>query len=258
MTILARPFTARRPIALVTGGARRVGRAICLELARHGCDILLSRNTGAAAAEDAAASIATLGVEARVAPLDLADPAAAAAWAGDLARELPRLDILVHNASTYEPSPVGALDLAQATRQMRVNALAPLGLSAALAPLLSRSALAGGGAIVAMLDIHAEGLPRADHAAYAMSKAALGALVRSLALDLAPAVRVNGVAPGVVQWPAHGRDADSDVQRRYLSRVPMGRAGTPEEAARAVAFLALEATYTTGEVLRVDGGRSLR
>ncbi len=165
--------------------------------------------------------------------------------------------MLVHNASTYEPSPLEALDLARAARQYQVNALSPLALSAALAPLLSRGERPGGGAIVAMLDIHAEGHARRDHAAYAMSKAALSAMVRSLAVDLAPGVRVNGVAPGVVAWPETGPDADAAMQERYLTRVPLGRAGTPEEAAGAVAFLALDAGYTTGHVLAVDGGRSL-
>ncbi|MBZ0173377.1 MAG: SDR family oxidoreductase, partial [Phycisphaerales bacterium] len=136
--------------------------------------------------------------------------------------------------------------------------LSPLALSAALAGALASSPLPGRGAIVAMLDIHAEGLPRAGHAAYAMSKAALGAMVRSLAVDLAPSVRVNGVAPGVVAWPEVGPEADPTMQERYLSQVPLGRAGAPQDAAGAVAFLALDAAYTTGHVLRVDGGRSLR
>ncbi|HZW08581.1 MAG TPA: SDR family oxidoreductase, partial [Phycisphaerales bacterium] len=245
-------------VALVTGGARRVGRAICLALAGRGCDVVLTRNTSAPEAEATAREIESAGVDARIAPLDLADAARSADWGRAIAGELPRLDVLVHSASTYDPSPLDGLDLAHAEAQLRVNALSPLALSAALAPLLARSPLRGGGAIVAMLDIHAAGLPRRDHAAYAMSKAALGAMMRTLALELAPSVRVNGVAPGVVAWPESGPEADPTMQERYLSRVPLGRAGTPEEAASAVAFLALDATYTTGAVLRVDGGRSLR
>ena len=91
-----------------------------------------------------------------------------------------------------------------------------------------------------------------------MSKAALVEMVRTLAIELAPEVRVNGVAPGVVAWPEEGYESDADAQRRYLKRVPMKRAGTPEDAAEAVRWLALEARYTTGEIVRVDGGRALR
>jgi pteridine reductase len=258
MSVIDRPIAGSRPVALVTGGAKRVGRAICLELARRGCDIVLTRNTSAVEADETARDIESLGVAAAVGELDLSDVAGAKTWAEALAGELPRLDVLVHSASTYEPSPLDGFDVVKAEAQLRVNALAPLALSAALAPVLSRSTLPGGGAIVAMLDIHAAGVPRREHAAYAMSKAALGAMVRSLALDLAPGVRVNGVAPGVVAWPDRGRDADPAVQEQYLARVPLGRSGTPEEAAGAVAFLALNATYTTGTVLDVDGGRSLR
>ncbi|MBK7404737.1 MAG: SDR family oxidoreductase [Phycisphaerales bacterium] len=242
-----------RPVALITGGARRVGRAIGLSLAARGCDIVLTYATSGETAERTASEIRAIGVEASTLELDLA----AHFDADSIARALPSLDILVHNASTYDASPLDRLDDAAAERQMRVNALAPLGLSAALAPALTRSSLRGGGAIVAMLDIHASTLPRRDHAAYAMSKAALGAMVGSLARDLAPRVRVNGVAPGVVAWPDSGPDADPGLQRRYLERVPLARSGTPEEAAAAVAFLALDATYTTGQTLRVDGGRSL-
>jgi pteridine reductase len=251
-------FSGERPIALVTGGARRVGRAICLALASRGLDILLTFNASEDDAERTLIEARTHGVDARAVSLDLAEPQAVQAWATSAARLLPRLDVLIHNASTYEPSPTRALDAERAARQHRVNALSPLVLSAALADRLAESTRPGRGAIVAMLDIHAGEHPRPDHAAYAMSKAALWAMVRSLAVDLAPAVRVNAVAPGVVAWPETGPDADPDMQARYLARVPLGRQGDPEDAARAVAFLALDATYTTGHVLTVDGGRSLR
>lgn len=260
------PFSGERPIACVTGGARRVGRAIALELAARGLDVLLTFNTSEHDARDTCDAIRGHGVDAAALRLDLADPPATLARAQQLAAVLPRLDVLVHNAATYEPSPLDQLDLAAAARQHAVNALSPLACSAALAPLLGEPERCGGagGAIVAMLDIHTEPLPtlrplpRRDHAAYAMSKAALGAMVRALAVDLAPHVRVNGVAPGVIVWPESGPESDPGMQARYLSRVPLRRAGTPEDAARAVAFLALDATYTTGQVLAIDGGRSLR
>lgn len=251
-------FSGERPVALVTGGARRVGRAICRELAGRGCDVLLTYLGSTDGAAAVCGELRGSGVSADALQIDLADLSAVSETASRLATSLPRLDILVHNASTYEPSPLAELNLERADRQYRVNALAPLALSARLAALLLRSDLPGGGAIVTLLDIHADHQPRADHAAYAMAKAALGAMTRSLALDLAPEIRVNGVAPGVVVWPDHGPDADPAMQERYLSRVPLARAGTPEDAARAVAFLALDGGYTTGHVLTVDGGRSLR
>jgi pteridine reductase len=135
--------------------------------------------------------------------------------------------------------------------------VAPLILTARLAPLLRESERPGGGSVVAMVDILAMGKPRRDFVAYSMSKAALAEMVRSSARDLAPHVRVNGVAPGVVAWPDAGAEATPEAQERYLRRVPLGRSGTPEEAAEVVRWLALDATYVTGEIIRVDGGRSI-
>lgn len=252
---------AERPLALVTGGARRVGAAIAATLARAGCDLIITCRTGIHDARTLAHTLRTLGAAPSVETLDLADPDAVRAFAHAIARSHQRLDVLVHNASTYDPSPIQELAApdgpAAAERQWRVNALAPLTLTAALAPLLRRSILPARGAVVALTDIHALGRPRRDHAAYAMSKAALAEMVRSLARDLAPDIRVNAVAPGVVAWPDQGPDADPDLQARYLARTPLARAGTPDDAAEAVRWLALDAAYTTGQVLRVDGGRSL-
>ena len=127
--------------------------------------------------------------------------------------------------------------------------------------MLGASEMRGGGSIVAMCDIHAmgeHGLPRSrDFAAYAMSKAALAEMVRTLARELAPRVRVNGVAPGVAAWPDTGHESDAAAQQAYLGRVPLGRAGTPEECAEVVRWLALDATYLTGEIVRFDGGRNM-
>jgi pteridine reductase len=264
-----------RPLALVTGGARRVGRAISIALARAGCDLIVTYRTSEGEARTLAVEAAGHGARVGVERLDLDDLGAVRAFAHGLARSHARLDVLVHNASVYVPTPVDSLGRdpagapgggdgaggggAQGSVEsiLRTNAVAPLVLSGALAPLLGRSVLPGGGAIVAMCDIHAMGRPRRGHAAYSMSKAALVEMVRSLARDLAPGVRVNGVAPGVVAWPDKGAEADPAMQARYLARVPLGRAGTPEDAAEAVRWLALEARYTTGEIIRVDGGRWL-
>ncbi|MGD9790256.1 MAG: SDR family oxidoreductase [Phycisphaerales bacterium] len=246
--------------ALVTGGARRVGRAIALELARAGLDVTITFDRSASDAKATAEAISARGVRGESIAFTLDDPKRVHEACVDLAAQWEHgrgLDVLVHNASVYGPMAVGAMDAGDAERVMRVNAISPLVMTAAFAGLLSRSKLEGGGSVVAMADIHAMGRPRRDHAAYSMSKAALVEMVRSLARDLAPKVRVNAVAPGVVAWPERGAESDRAMQEAYLSRVPLGRAGTVEDAAEVVRWLALEARYITGEIVRVDGGRWL-
>lgn len=246
-----------RPIAVVTGGARRVGAAIAQALAQRGCDVLITYNASERDAKRTVAALRRTGVAAGAMPLDLGDEGDVEAAVGALREHLPRLDVLVHNASRYEPSPLGRITAAQLLADYRVHALGPLMLTQGLAPLLKKSRLAGGAAVVAMTDMHVLGRPRRDLASYAMSKAALVEMVRSLARDLAPRVRVNGVAPGVVAWPTSGPEAARAMQAAYLSRVPLERSGTPEDAAEVAAWLALEARYVTGEIVRVDGGRWL-
>lgn len=246
-----------RPCALVTGGARRVGLAIAREFAARGFDLVLTFRESQAEAQSAAAELKAGGVHVRLERLDLDDLDAVEAAGARLATELPGLDVMVHNASIYGPTPLETVDAQEALRHYRVNALSPLLLTRALAGRLGESRLPGGGAIVAMVDLHAIGRPRKGFAAYSMSKAALAEMVRTLARELAPAVRVNGVAPGVVAWPEAGRDADEAMQRAYLARVPLGRAGTPADAAEVVRWLALDASYITGQIIRLDGGRSL-
>jgi len=243
--------------ALVTGGARRVGRATCLALARTGCAVDVTYRTSEDEAHDLIERIRALGVDAQAHRLDLDDEASVNALADLYASGDRGLDVLVHNGSIYGPTPLGEITGEVALRFYRINALSPLLLSQRLAPVLADSERPGGGSIVAMCDIHAMGLPRADFAAYSMSKAALIEMVRTLAKALAPGIRVNGVAPGVVAFPESGYESDEAAQRRYLERVPLSRSGTPEDAAEAVRWLALDAHYTTGQIVRVDGGRSL-
>lgn len=249
--------TEGRPLALITGAARRVGRSIALELARAGCDIIFTYNASADDAHALAAELAELGSQVSFYQLDLTDLASVASFGVERAEMLSHLDILVHNASMYEPTPLDEVTADNLLAQYRVNAGAPLLLSAKLAPLLRQSRLKGGACVVAMADMHAMGRPRKDFSAYSMSKAALIDMVYCLARDLAPQVRVNAVAPGVVAWPEDGDDADPAAQAKYMRRIPLGRAGSPDDAAKAVRWLALEATYVTGEVIRVDGGRWL-
>jgi pteridine reductase len=241
-----------QPIAIVTGGAKRVGRAICDELSRAGCAVALTYNTSEDEARRAARDL-----NGRAVQLDLNNPDDVSRVGAALAAELPRVDILVHNASVYDKTELDTLIADDAMRHYRVNALGPALLTAALAPKLRASTLPNGGAVIAMCDIHAMGRPRKDFLGYSMSKAALAEMVRTLARDLAPTVRVNGVAPGVVAWPEEGYESDAAAQEAYLKRVPLRRAGTPDDAARTVRWLALDAGYITGEIVRLDGGRWL-
>lgn len=253
-----------RPLALITGGAKRIGRAATLGLARSGCDVLVTYRGSRDGAEGTIAEAVALGASAvasRALAVDLDDLGATEKFAAGLAAQLPRLDVLVLNASTYERTPLESLSADQLTGAFRVNAASAALLASRLAPKLSASTRIGGGAIVAMCDIHAmgeHGLPRTrDFLAYAMSKAAIAEMVRSLARELAPKVRVNGIAPGVVAWPERGYESDAAAQQLYLAKVPLGRAGTPEDAAEVIRWLALDATYVTGEIIRLDGGRNM-
>jgi pteridine reductase len=255
---------SERPLALVTGAALRVGRATCLALARAGLDVHFTYRTSADEAEELARTLRLIqpvsgepGTNVTTSRLDLDDPAAVDEFAKGLAEGPRGVDVLVHNASAYGPSPLDMLSAEEALRHYRINALAPLLLTRRLAARLGESQMRGGGAVVCMCDIHASERPRKNFVAYNMSKAALEQMVLTLAMDLAPKVRVNGVAPGAVAFPEAGYESDPQMQERYLKRVPMGRVGTVEEAAEAVRWLALDATYTTGMIVRVDGGRWL-
>lgn len=252
----------RRPRAVVTGGSGRVGRAIACALARAGLDVAVTWRSGEAGA---AQTVAMCGAESALArgsgpspahrsvELDLTDLDAVRRVGEELCGW--GVDVLVHNASVYEPQPLGAIDPEHVERHLRVHVTAPLLLTQALQPSLRASALPGRGAIVCMTDMHLEGRPYASHAAYFASKAGLDALVKCLAVEMAPDVRVNAVAPGVVAWPDR---APADMRQRYESRIPLGRPGTPEDAAECVRWLALDAHYVTGESIRLDGGRWLR
>lgn len=248
---------SHRPVALITGGVRRVGLAIGRTLAASGCDLVITFRSQADEAQAAAAELQRYGATVRTYRLDLDDVATVDKAGEALAGELRRLDVLVHNASVYAPSPLATLTPEMVLSNYRVNAASPLLLTRRLAGLLAASTLPGGGAVVAMCDMHVLGRPRKDFAAYSMSKAALVEMVRVLARELAPIVRVNGVAPGVVAFPETGHESDAAAQEAYLKRVPLQRSGTPEDAAEAVRWLALDARYTTGEIVRVDGGRWL-
>jgi pteridine reductase len=240
-----------RPVALITGAGKRVGAVIARTLHAAGYDLALHYRSSAADAELLAASLerqrsgSTCIVQAELADLD--------ALPGVVQRALDRfgrLDALVNNASAFYPTPVGTATQAQWNELFASNAQAPFFLAQAATPALR----AARGAIVNLVDIYAE-RPLANHPIYCMAKAALEAMTRSLALDLGPDVRVNGVAPGAVMWPSDGKPYDD--QQAMLARTPLQRAGSPEDVAGAVLWLLRDSPFVTGQIIRVDGGRTL-
>lgn len=238
-------------VALVTGAARRIGAAIATRLHRSGADVAIHYRGSAA---EAAALVDKLnGIRADSAAAfqaDLIDTPVLPGLVDDVIGWRGRLDILVNNASTFYPTPPGEITEAHWDDLMGSNLKAPLFLSQAALPELQKT----GGAIVNIVDIHAQ-RPLRNHTVYGPAKAALAMLTRSLAKDLAPAVRVNGVSPGAILWPEN--ELDEAAKRAILEQVPLERAGDPDDIAGAVLFLVQDATYVTGQIIAVDGGRSI-
>ncbi|MRD73493.1 pteridine reductase [Rhodocyclus tenuis] len=238
-------------VVLVTGAAKRVGRAIARELHASGARIVVHYRSASA---DAAALVAALNAQrpasASAIHADLLDMAQLPKLAHDAHACFGRLDALVNNASSFFPTPVGQIDEAAWSDLIGSNLKAPLFLTQAAAPYLR----AAGGAIVNITDIHAE-RPLAGYPLYCAAKAGLLGLTRALAIELAPQVRVNAVAPGPIMWP--GDDAFSDDERqRIVAHTLLKREGGPVDIARAVRFLLCDAPYVTGQAINVDGGRT--
>jgi NAD(P)-dependent dehydrogenase (short-subunit alcohol dehydrogenase family) len=238
-------------IALITGGAR-IGQAVAEALARRGCGLALTYRSSRAAAEAAAAAAREAGVRTAVLHADVTDEAQVAAAVRDAERELGRLDILVNLAATYERTPLAGAGARAFSDAMDANARSAWLFAIHAAPAMRR---AGGGRIVNVSDwLPVSGRPfYAGYTPYYVSKAAVAALTESLALELAPDVLVNAVAPGPILAPP-GLSPEEDAAVRRAT--PLGRWGGAEEVAKAVLFL-IETDFITGECVRVDGGRHL-
>ena len=240
-------------VALVTGGARRVGAAITRALHAAGNNVAIHYHRSR---QDA---------EALAAELEVARPGSAFLVRGNLldTDDLPRLvaetlarfgrlDVLVNNASSFYATPVGEISVAAWDDLVGTILMAPLFLSQAAAHELKKNH----GAIINIVDIHAA-RPLKNYLVYSVAKAGLEGLTKSLSRELGPEVRVNAVAPGAVLWPeddAHFNHAD---QQAIIEHSSLKRAGTPQDIAGAVRFLALETSYITGQIVAVDGGRSV-
>ncbi len=237
-------------VALVTGAARRVGRAIAVTLAQAGYDIGIHYNHSEADAQETQRLVVSHGRRAALLQADLTDESSVRALPDRAAAELGALTVLVNNAATFERVPLDQLDAAAFQRTFAVNTIAPTLLASAAAPHMRKT---GGGRIINLTDISSE-RPWTGYLAYCASKAALESLTIGLAKSLAPDILVNAIAPGIAEFPESMDDA---TRKHLIDRVPLRRAGTPEDVAAAVLFLVRDCPYTTGTILRLDGGRSI-
>ena len=237
--------------ALITGGARRVGAAIVRRLHAAGANVLIHYRDSEADASLLVKELNSLRAKSAASvKAELLAPIAPRALVGAARDAFGRLDLLVNNASSFFAVGIGAVEPSHWEELVGSNLRAPLFISQEAAPELARNE----GAIVNIVDIHAE-RPLKGYPLYSVAKAGLAALTRSLALELAPRVRVNGVAPGAIAWPENGQ-FDPAERERVVATTPLARIGTPEDVAQAVHFLAC-APYITGQIIAVDGGRSI-
>lgn len=238
-------------MVLITGGARRVGAEIARTLHGAGANLLIHyRNSAAAAAALAKELNGTRAGSAAIAKADLLDATVADRLIAAALREFGRLDILINNASTFYATEVGRVTSAQWDDLLSTNLKTPFFLAQAAAPSLK----ARQGLILNIVDIHAL-RPLKRHPVYSIAKAGLAMLTRSLARELGPDVRVNGIAPGPVLWPE--TDMDPDLRRKIIGKTALKRQGNPTDIARTALFLANDAPYITGQIIAVDGGRSV-
>lgn len=248
---ITRPESLEGKVALVTGASRRIGAAIAMELHAAGARVAIHYRGSEAEARDLTSKLNAKRQDSAVAiqaelinegsPKSLVD--SVLDWSG-------RLDILVNNASSFYPTPLGEIDSTEWTDLLGSNLQAPLFLSQAAAPQLTANC----GNIVNIVDIHAR-KPLRDHHVYGAAKAGLSMLTHSLAKELAPEVRVNGVSPGAIAWPEDGMT--EATKKSIIEQIPLGRTGKPADIAHAVLFLVRDATFVTGQIIPIDGGRSI-
>jgi len=242
---------SRTRYALITGAARRIGACIAETLHLRGCDVFLHYHSSGGSVEELANKLNAMRPQSAITvQADLGKREEINRLAGQVQAHTGQLDLLVNNASRFFPTTVGTTTMAQWDELMDSNLRGPYFLTQALLPQLATA----GGSVLNLLDVHAV-RPMSGHAVYCMAKAGLQMMTLAMAKDLGPQIRVNGVAPGAILWPE--QDSTSEDQQRILNKTIMGRAGKPEDIASAVAYLGLDAPYVTGQVLAVDGGRSL-
>ena len=240
-------------VVLITGGARRVGAAICRNLHVHGASIMVHYRSSA---KEARALQAELNLKrsdsVALIQADLLNVPTLPNLVGDTVKHFGKLDVVINNASSFFPTVVGEINNKVWEDLIGTNLKAPLFLLQAAAGQLKKNR----GCIVNIVDIHAE-RPMKNYVVYSTAKAGLVNLTRSLARELAPEVRVNGVAPGAIIWPEDEAWSDELSRQRIINSTLLKRVGEPEDIAKAVYFLIADAPYITGQIIAVDGGRSI-
>lgn len=241
------------PVALVTGSAHRLGAHTARTLHRRGWNLVVHYRSRADQAQALVYDLNRQRTDSACAlQADLARDEDINRLAGDTIARWGRLDALVNNASVFYPTPTARATGNDWDTVMNANLRAPFFLLQACLPALKASR----GSVVNMIDIYSE-KPIADHPLYCTSKAGLAALTRSWAKDLAPEVRVNGVSPGAILWPEGEGAMDESAQQAILEKTPLARTGDPDDIAGTIAFLICDAPFITGQIIAVDGGRSL-
>jgi pteridine reductase len=237
--------------ALVTGAARRIGAVVASTLHEAGANVVIHYHHSVADAEQLAAELnGRRAGSAFTASADVREVAELERMAKRVLERTGRLDVLVNNASNFYPTPLGTVTEEQWYDLMGSNLKAPLFLSQAVLPALR----AASGVIINIVDVHSQ-RPLRDHVVYGAAKAGLAMLTRSLAKDLGPHVRVNGVSPGAIMWPEEGMS--DQLRAAIIRQTALKRSGTAEDIAAAVLFLVRDAPYVTGQIIAVDGGRSV-
>ena len=250
---MSAPSVSTAKSFFITGAARRVGAVIARTLHAEGCNVVIHCNRSRREADVLAAALNALRAKsAAVVQGDLLADNALKGLVNQAVSCFGRLDGLVNNASSFYATPVGQISEDDWLDLLGSNLKAPLFLSQAAAPYLKSVQ----GSIVNIIDIHTE-QPLKNFAVYNIAKSGLAGLTRSLAIDLAPDVRVNGVSPGAIQWPDDAEAYPAAERERIIAQVPLKRIGDANDISKAVKFLLLDAPYVTGQILAVDGGRSL-
>lgn len=239
-------------VVIITGGAKRIGKAIALLLHQQQYDLVIHFHSSAQQAKQLAEQLnqtranSCLLVQGELAQENNCQKIIAAA-----SNHFGRVDAVINNASNFYPTPIELATEEQWQDLMASNLKAPIFITKYAAPELRKHQ----GCIINIIDIYAQ-RPLAEHPIYCAAKAGLQSLTKSLAADLAPEIRVNGVAPGAILWPEN--DSGVPNQQELLKRVPLGRLGEPDDIAKAVKFLIADAPYISGQIIAVDGGRSVK
>lgn len=243
----------RGKVVLITGGARRVGAAMCRLLHGEGAEVMVHYRRSMTEARALQAELnAKRANSVALVQADLLKLSALPSLIKDTVERFGRLDVLINNASNFFPTPIGEIDDKSWDDLIGANLRAPTFLSQAAAPHLRKSH----GCIINIIDIHAE-QPMKNYIVYSVAKGGLLALTKSLARELGPDVRVNGIAPGTIVWPEDEAWSDELSRQRIINQTILKRVGDPDDIARAARFLIADSPYLTGQVIAVDGGRSV-